>query len=487
MQIVTLHEGNIISEIFRWKDTGVSTDLAMQQARELGLKFPIKAADAYAKYEGLRTERQSLDFSDLILTATKLLRTEGRAKEWFHEKFKHFVVDEFQDVNWAQVEFLRTAMSPKATIWAVGDEDQSIYSFRGSHPGYCTDFMKFFPPAKTMTLTESFRCSPMIVNIPAQLISRNRKRFDKTLVPTRPGSAEEFVIFKRLVNEDQEPAWIAGQISKLMKLGGSMSSIAVLFRSATIGASIQTQLEKQKIPLRVSGMQSFWDTSEVKLFVSSVAMIAGDNRFGGREAFGETRVGFKCRSLAEEMVGQPVGAYANPLARVLWDFRPQSLDADRKGTWMASVETVLNILLDMNDATKFLAYAHEMGSAAQKTDTEGVTLSTLHSAKGLERDVVFLAGCETNVMPHHKNTNPDEERRLMYVGMTRARHQLIVSYARKRSGKAQEPSPYLMEAALPKEKRVGAFKWMDPNLMQRVEDKKSAPPANPSRCCSIYH
>jgi DNA helicase II / ATP-dependent DNA helicase PcrA len=473
-------DGNYVDLISRWKDRGVSVDEAMAEARALGDKFTVGAAKAYAEYEKKRATEQFVDFSDMISLATKILQGNGPGAKWFHGNFSHFIVDEFQDVNSAQIEFLQAAMSKYATLWAVADENQSIYEWRGSSPQYCLDFAKLFAPAQVVQLNESFRCSPLIVDMSSKLISRNVGRYDKAMKPARKAVEGEFVLFKGFGDAEQEASWVATQIQKHQQAGGKLDNVALLYRTASVGTAVQRHLERLAVPFRLMGSGSFWDLPEVRLFVTSVAFIMEDRRFDLKNGFGKTKVGYKCRTFATELKGEGVRVFAQPLARVLWEYRPRNLDQERKGAWMSSVEAVLNLLLEMDDAKKFLNHAHEKQAREENFKGDAVTLTTLHSAKGLEWDMVFLMGAEDEMLPHSKSQNIEEERRLFYVGMTRARHQLVVTYAKHRHEKPQIASRFLREAVLPKEKRRGTFRWADPDkgaAAPKPAEKKVAQPS----------
>ena len=456
-------DGNYVDLISRWKDRGISVEDAMRDARALGDKFTVGAAKAYAEYEQKRGTDQFVDFSDMISLATKILQGNGPGAKWFHGNFSHFIVDEFQDVNYAQIEFLKAAISKYATLWAVADEDQSLYEWRGSSPQYCLDFTKIFAPAKVFQLNDSFRCSPLIVGMASKLISRNVGRFNKVMKPARKAVEGEFVLYKGFADAEEEAGWVASQIQQHQAAGGKLDHVSILYRTASVGTAVQRHLERRAVPFRLMGSGSFWDLPEVRLFVTSVAFIMEDRRFDLKNGFGKTKVGFKCRSFASELKGEGVRVFAQPLARVLWEYRPRNLDQERKGAWMSSVEAVLNLLLEMDDAAKFLNHAHDKQAREDSFKGDAVTLTTLHSAKGLEWDMVFLMGAEDEMLPHSKSQNIEEERRLFYVGMTRARHQLVVTYAKIRHEKQQIPSRFLREAVLPKEKRQGIFRWADPD------------------------
>ena len=155
--------------------------------------------------------------------------------------------------------------------------------------------------------------------------------------------------------------------------------------------------------------------------------------------------------------------FADPLARVLIEYRPTALDTERKSSWMANVESILSMLLSSASAEEFLDMATKKIKDAEHT-TKGVTLSSLHSAKGLEWETVFIAGAEDDQLPHHRSKNLEEERRLYFVGMTRAKHHLIVTYARSRFDKDKIPSRFLRESLVKVRQRTGVFKWLDDEI-----------------------
>ena len=473
-------DGNIVDNISRWKDAGVSPDKAMEEARTLGDKFTVTAAKGYRAYEKDRVENSRVDFSDMITLATHILRAGGAGARWFHGNFTHFVVDEFQDANHTQIEFLKAALGTHGTLWAVGDENQSLYEWRGSTPRYCLNFSKIFPRAKVYALDESFRCSPQIIKMSSRLIRRNSGRYDREMKPARAAVKGEFVLYKPFADGDAEAEWIAIQLRKHMDAGGDISRAAVLFRTTGISNFLQRHLEKRGVPFKLMGAGSFWKLPEVNLFILATAKITGDDRFDLKSGFGRTKAGFKTRSFAEELKGESVRAFAAPLSRLLYEFRPRNLDPERKASWLTSVEAVLNILLDLDNAKAFLDLAHARQNSEEGERKDRVMLSTLHSAKGLEWDMVFVAGVEDDVLPHARSTNLEEERRLFYVGMTRARYQLVVSYAKYRHDKAKKPSRFLQESVLSPSDNVGPFKWISPETADEADkDKKQGSAAHP--------
>ncbi len=469
-------DGSYIDYISRWKDTGVDPAGAMEEARNIGDKFSIGAAKAYERYEDECHEKNYVDFSDLISLATEVLKANGEGAKWFRSNFSHFIVDEFQDTNLCQIEFLKAAVGKYGMLWAVGDEDQSLYEWRGSNPSYCLNFKELFSPAKIYQLVESFRCSPQIIKMSGKLIEHNVGRFEKSIKPARPGKQGEQVMFKAFGDSEAEASWIARNLKRFKDAGGNLKNVAILFRTGGTVNTIQRHLEKNQVPFRLMGTRSFWSLREVSLFILTVAAINNDRRFDIFNGFGESKHGSNLRRFSKEMKGEEkLTAIANPLARILYEMRPDNFDAERRASWMASVEAIMNIFLETDDQKAFLDLAHKRQNEEGDALTgDRVYLSTLHSAKGLEWDMVFLAGAEDDQMPHFKSNNVEEERRLFYVGLTRARHRLIVTYSRKRYDRARNPSRFLRESALSEKENVGDFKWIESKKLEDAPKAASA-------------
>jgi DNA helicase-2/ATP-dependent DNA helicase PcrA len=480
-------DGSYVDYISRWKDMGISPSTAMAEADKIGDKFSKGAALAYEKYEVECKAKSYVDFSDLISLATKILKANKEGAKWFHGRFSHFIVDEFQDTNAAQIEFIKSAIGRYGMLWAVGDEDQSLYEWRGSTPEYCLNFKKIFKPSVIYNLSESFRCSPQIIKMSSKLIEHNVGRYDKKIKPARKSVKGEAVMFKAFQNDELEAEWIANNLKNYMNKGGALNKVSILFRTGVTATTIQRHLEIKNIPFRLVGLKSFWNLREVNLFVLGVAAINDDRRFDIFNGFGDTEVGSHTRRLSKEMKGTSLREFAHPLARVLYDKRPNNIDADRRASWMSTVESVLNILLEMDDHKSFLDLALERQSEEASRNVEDqVYMSTLHSAKGLEWEMVFLTGAEDDQLPHFKSNNIEEERRLFYVGMTRSKHQLFVTYARKRHDRVRTPSRFLKESALPDKENLSFFKWSEtknaPNdEIEEAEKKGSRTPSNASK------
>lgn len=465
-------EGNVIELISKWKDSLIAPDLAVQNSKQLGSKFFINAANAYKEYEKEKKSQSMVDFSDLILYATNVLKANNDASSWFHNRFSHFIVDEFQDVNKSQIEFLRAALGQFGSIWAVADEDQSLYEWRGSNPKYCLNFEKIFPNTKIYQLNDNFRSPPLVISLSQAVIRNNRERFNKELKPAKKKNGNDAVYFKGFNNEYQEADWISSLIQNYTNNNVALNDIAILVRTSNILTPIQRALEVKNIPFQLNGTHSFWDMPEVSFFVDAVALINNERSFIDRKHLGSTIIGKKLSVLISEMAGGHIRNYANAIANILYEYIPKNLDTERRQSWLSSVESVMNLALDFDDANKFLEYCRTKRSETRNIKLDSINISTIHASKGLEWPVVIIIGSEEEIIPHFKNNNLEEERRLFYVAMTRAKKNLIATYSHSRNSKPRKPSRFLFEAKRGYKQDLGKFSWKDDLLKEKPEIDK---------------
>ena len=465
-------EGNFLELIAKWKDSLINPELAMQNASQLGSKFFTKAAVAYRDYEEAKKSKSLVDFSDLIIKTTELLRSDNDASKWFHDRFSHFIVDEFQDVNKSQIEFLKAALGDFGTIWAVADEDQSLYEWRGSNPSYCLNFSKIFKNSKIYQLKNNFRSPPLIINMSQAVIKNNRERYQKILTPAKKKTPNDFVVFKGFENEIEEAKWIAKSINNYKNNNIPYNDIAILLRSSNIMTPLQRALEIDGIPFSLNGTQSFWDLNEVKMFFDSVALLNAEQKFIDKRHLGNTLIAKKLHTLIEEMRGEHLRSYANAVCNILFEYIPKNLDSERRQLWMQSIQTCLNLALDFDDGESLLTYYKEKKSETKNKKHDSVNISTLHASKGLEWPFVIMIGVEEENLPHYKSNNLEEERRLFYVGVTRAKRGLTVTYSNIRNNKSRRVSRFLLESKVGANKELGKFIWQDSNKSPNREIDK---------------
>ena len=440
--------------------------------------FTKKSADVYREYESILRKSAALDFDDLLLRAVKLLRDNAEVRARWSTQLRFIQVDEFQDTNASQEELVRLLAGKERNVCVVGDEDQSIYSWRGAVSGNFQRFLQDFPAAQTIRLEENYRSTQVILDAAGGVVSHNRTRLGKDLRATLGSGA--LLTYYEARDASDEAEYISGKISELLREDSDLT-LAVLYRTAAQSRPFEETLRRIGIRYRVVGGFSFYQRAEVKdalayirlLFhpeddVALLRVLNVPPRGIGKVTIDSLRVAARDSreslwQAIERLTAQKIRA-----ASALTDFRRMILNlteecADKNpGDILEIVLTRTNYLdwaeqqdrLDqssradnLRELSNAIAEAIEQGEtledvldrASLVSDTDEfdqsipVSLMTLHSAKGLEFDHVFLAGLEEGLLPHGRSMNSDndieEERRLCYVGMTRAKQTLSLSRA----------------------------------------------------------
>ncbi len=466
------------------------------------------AAEVYRKYQsGLRMQG-ALDFNDLLLLTIELFEQQPEVLHKVRQRARFIHVDEYQDTNPVQYKLTRLLAGDKPNLMVVGDPDQSIYGFRNADINNILDFSKDYPGARIIRLEENYRSSHAILEVANAVIAKNALRLEKILRPTKPGG--DPVRLYRAPNAREEAAFVAREIVKL----GKPSDIAVLYRTNAQSRLLEEHLRRANVPVRLVGAVGFFERREIKdlLAYGRVAINPSDSINLRRivntppRGIGATTVArlvehaqktgiavFEAFHAAEQVISRPQQVKAfielleglmeaayetGPVAffeRVLdetgfRDALKQEQDGEDR---LQNVEELLRAardweeeeagtLSDFLDSVALTAKAEEPGGDAPE---EAVTLMTLHNAKGLEFPTVFLVGLEENLLPHRNSLNRledlEEERRLFYVGITRAQDRLYLSYAEEREtyGKREYTRPSRFLEDIPQEllKEVGAF------------------------------
>ncbi len=498
----------VSAAISNWKSALVEPSQAAAAADD---DSRARAARAYAAYQRALAAYNAVDFDDLIARPARLLQTDAELRDKWQNRLRYLLVDEYQDTNAAQYGLLKLLAGPRAALTVVGDDDQSIYSWRGARPDNLGDLKRDFPRLQVVKLQQNYRSTPRILRAANALIANNPHLFAKRLWSELDEGAPIRVL--DCADDAEEARQIATTIADLhLTRRADYGNFAVLYRGNHQSRAIERALREQQIPYAISGGTSFFDRGEVRDVIAYLRLVANPEddaaflrivnvprreigattlerlgRYAGARhaslfaacfemglasALGE-RAQARLRQFAE-FIGRLGERDAPPdaLTRELIDaigYRQWLIDASRderaakrRGNnvdelldWLARLSkrdperdlpTVLNhmSLMDRLDKTE-----------SDKPD-DRAQLMTLHAAKGLEFACVFLIGFEEGLLPHRENLEgpgAEEERRLAYVGITRARRALYLSYAacRRRFGEtlACEPSRFLSE--LPEE------------------------------------
>ena len=476
---------SVDEERFPARDAQYFINAAKEEGRrardvEIGDEITRRYAEIYAAYDEQCQREGVVDFAELLLRTFELLSRNEVLREHYRNRFRHILVDEFQDTNRLQYRWLKLLAGPKNIVFAVGDDDQSIYRFRGAHVGNMAEFERDFRVENVIRLERNYRSHAHILAAANALIAHNKKRLGKNLW-TSAGQGEPVRIYEAQ-SDGYEASWLTEEVQALKRGGLRLADIGVLYRSNAQSRVIEHALFSNGIPYRVYGGLRFFERMEIKHALAYLRLAANPDDDGAflRVANFPAR-GIGARSLevlqdaakagntslykaASGLSGKSGAALAAFLRLI------ESLKAETQGLPLPETVEVmlersglvayykaerdgadrvenLNELVNaaaafMNEGEEhdlpgFLAHAAlESGENQAAEGTDALQLMTVHSAKGLEFHAVFITGLEEGLFPHEQSVleedGLEEERRLMYVAITRARTRLYLSFAQTR-------------------------------------------------------
>ncbi len=476
-------------------------------------------AKIYKLYETEKNKASALDFDDLLIRTVKLFKSDKSVRKKWQDRFEHILIDEYQDTNSVQYQFVRLLVNDKKNICVVGDDWQSIYSWRGADFTNILNFEKDFPGAKVIKLEQNYRSTGNILKASQKIICNNKTRTDKELF-TEAGDGDPINI-QALDDETREATWVTAEISRdKRKSDRDYSDYAILYRTNAQSYAFEKAFIANKIPYKIIGGVRFYDRKEVKDILALLKVEVNPNDrvsmervfknilsgvgdvtlakiFGRLDAIIAANLDSITRAASTEQSAQETQPalieMANPLlspdlpeglpskaktsvtklqkfirvassgektpaeiiqfAMQYFDFKsllddgtPSSVDR------LENLNVLVGNALPYENLEDFLADATLMSSADEAAAKHSVTLMTLHAAKGLEFPVVFIVGMEEGLFPSERMGDPsdiEEERRLAYVGMTRAKEKLYLTFAKSRftygSRNYSMPSRFLTE------------------------------------------
>ena len=455
--------------------------------------FRKRIADVYTQYQQRLHAANAMDFDDLLMVTANLLQACDDVRERYQERFQHILVDEFQDTNHAQNEIVKLLGEAHGNVCVVGDSDQSVYRWRGADIRNILEFERAFPNVTTIMLEQNFRSTQTILDAANAVIANNLGRQPKELFTV--GDAGGPVKRYRAEDERDEAAWVSSEILRLHASEGlSWGDVAVFYRTNAQSLPLETSMKFSGIPYKVVGGAKFYDRREIKDVLAYIRVLANpDDEVSARRivnvpkrGIGDTSVGrlaawaqlngvpFTTAIDRAEEAGLSGKALrgAEQLSTTLGELRPLvqtinpadfvQLVADRTG-YLAElvaehtheadgrIENLAELASqagDFDDVNGFLeTVALVADSDELEADGTRVSLMTLHTAKGLEYPAVFVVGLEEGIFPHFRSlaepSELEEERRLFYVGITRARRHLAISHAWSRTtwGRSQAAMP----------------------------------------------
>jgi DNA helicase-2/ATP-dependent DNA helicase PcrA len=453
-----------------------------------------KAAFLYRKYEEYKANADMFDFDDMLIGCYQLFLASPQLLEQYQERFCYFLIDEFQDVNKVQYELIKLLSGKHQNVCAVGDDDQAIYSFRGSDPGYLLSFEKDFPEAKVITLDQNYRSSHEIVTTANQIIRLNKTRKIKKMKAQFSNGVAPVLFYPH--DEEEEATMIVTDIQEKISMGASPSDFAILFRTHAGSRAIFERLANSNLPFIIdSDAESFYDRRIVKSILAFLKLSLNEddphafsdilpslflkqsalndckansilNDCSLLEALGHLKLTHKFQ---EKKVKKVVDLtrrlkYSSPSAAI------ETIEKEigfqdflkKRGDEASKLEKGSDDIKDLKVAAKnfdsinaLLDHASHMSSMnkeiknMRKHFSDAITLSTIHRAKGLEYNTVYIIGTVDGSIPHDYALNNadsraiEEERRLLYVAVTRAKEQLYLSLPEKRRGKKAKSSRFL--------------------------------------------
>lgn len=506
--------GLYVSLISRAKDDLLDADsyeihamTSIDQSRRL-------AARIYKVYQRKLEQAGSLDFGDLLMRVCQLLRDHPEIRESWQGAFTHLLVDEYQDTNHSQYVLTKTLAAKHKNICVVGDDDQSIYSWRGANIRNILEFEKDFPSAKVVTLERNYRSTGRILEAAGLVIDNNKQRKPKKLWTQAPAGEE--IRVQELPNEAEEASWVVRRIQEEASAGRGLKEIACFYRTNAQSRSFEEALRRARLPYKIIGAVRFYERKEIRdaLACARVVVNAADSVSLSRivncpprglgaksldlvEAYAAKHslslwdafwahgsvegLGPKAHAAAEEMTkifsglrastsamsaGEAMSLILRATGYLEWVESEIETDPEAAGR-LANLQELVNAVKEYDEHEKSEGRRSELGrylaDITLHTELDGydenapsVTLMTVHLAKGLEYPVVFLTGLEEGLFPiGGGNATPEdleEERRLCYVGITRARERLYLTYAatRRLFGQvhANLPSRFIVEARL---------------------------------------
>lgn len=451
--------------------------------------------DILNKYESLKKERGLVDFGDLLLLPYRLLKSDEELAKFYSNRFKFVLVDEYQDTNPIQYKILKILAKTHKNLTVVGDDDQSIYSFRGAEIKNILDFKKDFPDAKIITLGKNYRSTKTIIEAANSVINENKNRMAKSLIPTKEDG--EKIRLVAYFDEKEEAKGVLQEINELVNEGYQYKDIAIFYRTNQISRRFEDALRKARIPYKVYGGFRFYNRKEVKDILAFIRFLCNRNDVmsfsriamyalpgvgksslekilrnvnestdiisaikafivdeGERKKTSISCINFisQFEKIEEKFFNDSPDKLVDEIIK-LTDYeghlKNESKDDKEAEERMKNIEELKIALMEnFKEGRSYSEFINEVILEDIREDEQGnqIALMTVHASKGLEFPVVFITALEDDIFPHRYSKdekNDEEERRLFYVAITRAKEKLYLSYAESRNNRFMKKSPFI--------------------------------------------
>ena len=472
----------ILSVIDKWKNRGLYPNDVILKKQDT---YEKNILSLYKIYQQKLIDLNSCDFGDLILHTVKIFEKNNDIKEIYSKNFKYILVDEYQDTNFIQSRWLNILAEKNRNICCVGDDDQSIYSWRGAEIKNFLEFDKIYKETKIIKLEENYRSTQNILSVASKLISNNQNRVGKILKSTKnKGDLVKLNCFK---NGKEEAIGISDELEKNLKKKISFNNVAILVRAIFQTREFEERFLKVGIPYRIIGGTKFYERAEIKDCIAYLRIIfqekddlaferivnipkrsIGDSTVKQIYEYAKTNsisLEKSSKKLIELNIIKPktkigLSSFLNLINKWRYELNIKKLShvkllqiiLDESGyssmlknkkdleneNRLENIKELLSAMKEFDNLESFLEHVSLATSIDQEWDGEKINMMTMHAAKGLEFDVVFLPGWEEGLFPHQKSIEEkgqnglEEERRLAYVGITRAKKQAIISFSMNR-------------------------------------------------------
>ncbi|MGM0786597.1 MAG: ATP-dependent helicase [Thermodesulfobacteriota bacterium] len=454
---------------------------------------PFRLQEIYEAYEAELREKNAVDFDNILLKARDLLRDHEAVRQDYRAYFSYILVDEYQDTNNLQAELTRLLLG-NGNLFCVGDDWQAIYGFRGSNVDHFLGFSRAYNDASIFRLEQNYRSADEIVKTANGLISYNRNRMEKSCFSMYTGGSVEIHDF---FSDEEEAGWVADKIEMLRRGGIAYDKIAVLYRTKFCSLPFEQALRFSGIPYKMLGDKGFFERKEIldiNCYLTAAVFRKDDAAFERVLNTPKRGIGPKMieklnscrtpgsglfdgatRAVSEKMLSPKIHGELSELIRLLNDIEPMAPDAAMREVIFRTgydeylkqqsktsdehtsrMENIDQLIYAASGYETLLDYLEEAAliredKEDQEAQEKGVNLATIHASKGLEFHSVFVVGCDENLLPHWKSRDSEaeiqEERRLMYVAMTRAEKYLFLTTADYRKGQFTPASRFLTEVA----------------------------------------
>ena len=471
----------VLAIIDKWKNKGQYPNAVVINKKDI---YENTILPVYKIYQQKLTDLNACDFGDLILHVVKILENNSDIRDIYSKNFKYILVDEYQDTNFIQNKWLSLLTKKNKKLCCVGDDDQSIYSWRGAEIKNFLEFDQIFENTKVIRLEQNYRSTQNILSVASHLISHNQNRVGKTLKATLEDG--DLISLNCYKNGKEEAIGISDEIEKIKK-EYSLNNISILVRAIFQTREFEERFLKIGLPYRILGGTKFYERAEIKDCIAYLRIVhqdkddlaferivnnpkrsIGDNTLKQIHEFSKKNVSsleFASRKMVEQNIIKPktklgLSLFLNSLSKWRKDLESRKInhvrllqiildesgysamlknkkDLDNENR-LENIKELLSAMKEFDNLESFLEHVSLATAIDQDWDGQKVNMMTMHAAKGLEFDVVFLPGWEEGLFPHQKSIEEkgqnglEEERRLAYVGVTRAKKKAIISFSMNR-------------------------------------------------------